>query len=123
MSSRALWGLSIPSALLAWAGIVYFTGTLPPSPLAYALILPLLGLAVTMTLAPGVWLLARGLRLRGTGKRPALALRAATWLGLWSAICVGFQLHGVFSWVPALTLIVVLVLLETFLLQGSKHRR
>jgi hypothetical protein len=91
--------------------------------MAYLVFLPLLILAVTMTAAPGVWVLARVLRLPGTGERPGLALRAAAWVGLWVAISVGLQLNGYFNWVPVLTLAVVLGLVEAFLLQTGRQRR
>ncbi|OIO96487.1 MAG: hypothetical protein AUK03_03915 [Anaerolineae bacterium CG2_30_64_16] len=117
-----LWALCVPLALVAWVGIVYFTGAVPPNPFTQAVFLPLLWLAVMMTTAPLVWLIARRFRLAGTGERPALALRAGLWIGLWSAVCAGLQLWGVFNRVVALTLGVILVLLELFLQQMARQR-
>jgi hypothetical protein len=99
------------------------TGALPPSGLGLALSLPLLLLAVAMTGTPLIWVVARRLRLPGTGEQPALALRAGAWLGLWAAACVGLQVARLLSWTIALTLAMVLVLLESFLLQKGKASR
>jgi hypothetical protein len=123
LSARALWILSIPLALLAWGAIIVFTGVMPPSPMARVILLPVLALAVTMTLAPVVWMLARGLRLPGMGERPAMALRSASWLGVWAATCAGLQMWRVFNWGLALAMAAILTLLESFLLQVNRQRQ
>jgi hypothetical protein len=121
MSARGLWALSLPLAVFGWLGVVFGSGALPPSVLGLIVLLPLIALAVSATAAPFVWLAARRLRARGIGERPALALRASGWLGLWAAACVWLRIVGLFSWVIAATLAVVLVLLESFLLQNTKR--
>jgi len=122
MSSRALWALSLPLAVLGWVGILFFTGAVPPAPLALVALVPLLTLAMMMTAAPLVWVIARRLRVPGLGEHPALALRVALWIGLGIAICVILRLVHSFSWAIALTLAVILGLLETFLQQLSRQR-
>ncbi|PKO20789.1 MAG: hypothetical protein CVU38_18250 [Chloroflexi bacterium HGW-Chloroflexi-1] len=117
-----LWVLCLPLAPVAWVGIVYFTGAVPPNQFTQVLFLTLLCFAVTMTTAPLVWLIARRLRISGTGDRPALALRAGFWIGLWSAVCVGLRLWGALNRVFVLTLGVILVLVEAFLQQVARQR-
>jgi hypothetical protein len=117
MSGRALWAVSLPLAALGWTGVVIVTWAVPPSPLAYAAVLPLLALAVAMTLAPLLWTVASRRRWAGAGERPALALRVGAWAGLWVAACAGLRLAGVFNWVIALALAVILTLVEAFLVQ------
>jgi len=116
-----LWAISLPAAVLGWAGVVILTWAVPPTPLAYAAVLPLLALAVTMTLAPPVWTVASRYHWAGVGERPALALRVATWVGLWVAACVGLRLAGVLDGVIALALVVVLSLIERFLRQVARR--
>ncbi len=123
MSARGLAVITVPLAMLGWGAVALFTAAVPPSLPAYAVLLPLAGLTVTMTAAVPVWLLAHAFRLRGTGDRPALALRASAWIGLWVVICIALQLAGLPVWGAALALAVVLALLETFLLQGRKAGR
>ncbi len=118
MSARVLAAITVPLALLSWGAVALFTAAVPPSLPAYAVLLPLGGLAVTMTAALPVWLLAHAFHMPGTGDRPALAFRVAAWIGLWAVICVVLQLAGLPVWGAALALAVVLGLLETFLLQG-----
>ncbi len=121
MSSRALWGLSVPLALLGWAGVLVFTYALSPwAPLAPVGLLPLLALAVTMTAAPITWLVARRFHVPAMGERPAVALRVSAWIGLWVAVCVGLRLYQSFSWAVVITIGVVLALLETFLQQTAR---
>ena len=117
MSSRALWALSIPLALVGWIGLFYFTGGVQPTGLALLGFVPLFLLALTMTLAPWVWAVAHRLGVPGLGERPALALRASFWVGLWSAMAVSLRLLQAFNWVIVITVAVVLVLLEGFLQQ------
>ncbi|MBM4459787.1 MAG: hypothetical protein FJ011_18830 [Chloroflexi bacterium] len=121
MSVRGFWALSLSLAVCGWLGVVFVSGVLPPSVLGLIVLLPLIALAVSGTAAPFVWLAVRRLRARGIGERPALALRASGWLGLWVAACVWLRIAGLFSWVIAATLAVVLVLLESFLLQNTKR--
>ena len=99
MSPRGLWALSIPLALIGWAGVILFTYAVAPSMLALAGFLLLLGLASALTAAPLVWLVASGLHMPGTGERPALALRAGAWVGVWAATAAGLAYFGFFSWV------------------------
>jgi hypothetical protein len=122
MSGRALWALSLPLALLAWVGILFFTGALPPTSTTEGAFLFLLALAMTMTSAPFVWLVARRLHISGAGERPALALRVGFWIGLWTAGCVGLRFAGFFNWAIALTFAAILGLLETFLQQVARQR-
>jgi hypothetical protein len=117
VSARIFWLVSSLSALVAWAGIFYLTGAFPPTPPAELVFLALVAVAVAMTSAPLVWVLARRLKVAGTGERPALALRVGAWIGLWAAICVGLRLVGSLNAVIALTLAVILALLEAFLRQ------
>ncbi len=120
MSARVLAAITVPLALLSWGVVALFTAAVPPSLPAYAVLLPLAGLAVTMTAAVPVWLLAHAFHVPGTGERPAFALRAAAWIGVWAIICLALQLAGLPVWGAALALAVVLGLLETFLLQGRR---
>lgn len=121
MTGRALWAISLPTAVLGWAGLVIVTWAVPPAPLAYAVVLPLLALAVTMTLAPLLWTVAGRYHWAGVGERPVLALRVAAWVGLWVAACVGLRLAGVLDGVIALALVVVLSLVEMFLRQVARR--
>ena len=121
MSSRALWALSIPLALIGWIGLFFFTGAIPPVDLALVGFLPLLALTLTVTAAPWVWLVARRLNVRGIGKHPGLALRASLWVGIWSALTLGLRITRSFNWVTVITVAVVLVLLEGFLLQWHRE--
>ncbi len=118
-----LWAITVMFALLAWLGLALFTAAVPPSPVAWTIVLPLGGCAVAMSLALPIWLIARALRVPGTGERRRLALRAAAWVGLWAMVCGALQLAGVLVWGAAVGLAVVLALLETSLLQGRRARR
>lgn len=120
MSSRVLWVLSVPLALLGWAGVVLLTGALPVSPVSLIMTLPVLTLALVMTAAPLVWVVARRLGLPAVGERPAVALRVSTWLGLWVTICIGLRMMNAFSWLVAITLAVVFGLVEAFLQQWTR---
>ena len=118
-----LWAISIPLALLGWAGLVFATGALPPSQTGALIVVPvLLALAMTMTAAPLVWLAARRFAPTGAGSSPAIALRIAGWIGLWGAVVVGLRLADAFDWVVVLTLAAVLGLVETFLQQVERTR-
>ncbi len=121
MSSRALWLLSLPLAMLGWAGVIVLTAALPFSPAALAAVLPMLTLALTMTLAPVVWVVGRHLRLPGAGARPASALRIAFWFGLWAALCIGMRMLGMLNGLIALTLAVIFGLGETFVQQWMRR--
>lgn len=120
MSSRGLWLLSVPLALLGWAGVILLTGALPVSPVSLAVTLPVLALALAMTAAPWVWAVAHRLGLPALGERPGVALRASTWLGLWVTTCIGLRMMNAFSWLVAITLAVVFGLVEAFLQQWSR---
>lgn len=120
MSSRELWVLSVPLALLGWVGLVVVTALLPFSAVAALIALPTLLLAITLTAAPIVWLVAQRLKLPGLGERPVVALRVAFWLGLWAAIAAGLRLFDAFSWLVAVTLAVIFGLIEGFLQQQSR---
>lgn len=120
MSARGLWLVSVPSALLGWAGVVFLTAALPVSQTAMLVVAPMLVLALTMTAAPWVWVIARRLRLPTVGERPAVALRIAMWLGLWITLCLGLRIMHAFSWLVAMTVIVVFGLLEAFLQQSAR---
>ncbi len=119
MSPRVLSIMALPLAVLGWAAVLLFTAAAPPSLAAYVIVLPLTALAVTMTVAVPLWLVARALHVPGTGQRPALALRAAAWVGLWSALVVALRLASFPVLGPAAGLAVVLGLFETFLLQAN----
>ncbi len=124
MSSRMLWAISLPLALLGWAGLVFVTGAMLPSSTAALIVVPvLLALALTMTAAPLVWLVARRFAPTGVGGSPAVALRIAGWIGLWGAAVVGLRLARAFDWVVLLTLAAVLGLAETFLQQVERTRK
>lgn len=123
MRTRVLWSITVLFALLAWLGLALFTAAVPPSPLAWAIALPLGGIAVAMSLALPVWLVARALRVPGTGERRLLALRAAAWAGVWAMVCGALQLAGVLVWGAAVGLAAVLALLETYLLQTRRAGR
>lgn len=120
MSSRVLWVVSVPLALLGWAGVIILTGALPVSPVSLSVTLPVLALALVMTAAPWVWVVARRLGLPAIGERPSVALRVSTWLGLWITICIGLRMINAFSWLVAITLAVVFGLVEAFLQQWSR---
>jgi hypothetical protein len=117
MSGRTLWALSIPVALVGWAGLFFFTGGIRPTNLALLGFLPLLAITMTMTLAPWVWMVARRLNVRGVGELPSLALRSSLWVGIWTSLAVGSRMARMFNWVVAITVAVVFVLLEGFLQQ------
>ena len=121
MSPRGLWALSVSLALLGWAGLGMITALLPFSVAASILALPALLLAITMTAAPLIWTVAHRLGMPGPGERPTVALRVAFWLGLWVAISAGLRLFGAFSWLIAITVAVILGLVETFLQQWARH--
>ncbi|MCX7671569.1 MAG: hypothetical protein N2439_16055 [Anaerolineae bacterium] len=121
MSARALWLLSLPLAVFGWAGVIVLTAALPFSPAALAAVLPMLTLALTMTIAPIVWVVGHRLRLPGAGERPASALRLAFWFGLWAALCIGLRLLGVLNGLIAITLAVVFGLGETFVQQWLRR--
>lgn len=123
MSARTLWTISILFALLGWAAVLALTAMVPPSWEASVALMPLLAVAVTMTLAPLVWLAGRWLRLPGVGQRPALALRSAAWIGLWTGICVLLQFNRLFSWLLGATLAVVMALFEGYLRQTGHQKR
>lgn len=120
MSSRGLWLLSVPLALLGWAGVVFLTAALPVSQTAVLAVAPVLALALTMTAAPWVWLVGRRLRLPTVGERPVVALRVAMWFGLWIALCFGLRMMNAFSWLVAMTVGVAFGLLEAFLQQSAR---
>jgi len=120
MSSRVLWILSVPLALLGWAGVIILTGALPVSPVSLSVTLPVLALALVMTAAPWVWVVARRLGLPAMGEHPGVALRVSTWLGLWVTICIGLRMLNAFSWLVAITLAVVFGLGEAFLQQWTR---
>ncbi len=122
MSPRLLWALCLPLSLAGWGGLVYYTAQIPPSESAIVLLLPMLWLAVSSTVAPPIWMIASRLRLPGTGQRPALALRMGVWVGLWAAACVALQFSGIFSWATGVALAVVAGLLESFLIQWGRER-
>lgn len=122
MSPHALWATTLPLALFSWAGVVLFSAAVPPSLPAVIVLLLLCALAVTMTAALPIWLLAHALGIRGTGQRPVLALRAAGWVGLWAVICLALQLAGFLIWGAAIGLAVVLAMFEAFLLQPERTR-
>ncbi len=121
MSSRALWMMSVPLALLGWAAIVFLTAVLPVSTATLAVVLPMVTLAATMTAAPLVWSISRHFRLPALGERPVVALRTALWFGLWITICVGLRVAGSFSWLVAITLAVIFGLVEAFLQQWARR--
>ncbi|MGC8782505.1 MAG: hypothetical protein ACP5UQ_16715 [Anaerolineae bacterium] len=121
MSSRALWASSVALALFGWAGVIVLTAVLPFSPAALAAVLPTLTLALTMTAAPIVWVVAHRLHLPGAGERPGRALRIAFWFGLWGAICIGLRLLGLLNGLVAITLAVVFGLGETFVQQRTRR--
>jgi hypothetical protein len=124
MSPRALWAISLPLALLSWVGLLFATGALNPAFMAAVVVVALLlGLAVTGTTAPVVWVVARQLHLPAAGESPAVALRIAAWIGLWIAAVVALRLARGFDWVIVLTLAAVLGLAETFLQQIERARR
>jgi hypothetical protein len=121
MSSRALWALSVPLALVGWAALIALTGVLSVSAVALAVVLPVLALAVTMTAAPVIWMVASRLGMPGAGERPVVALRIAFWFGLWATICIGLRLIGEFTGLIAITLAVIFGLTETFLQQWARR--
>ncbi len=121
MSARTLWLLSVPLALVGWAGVVFLTAALPFSPTALIPVLPTLALAVTMSAAPWVWVIARRVGTPIVGERPAVALRVAMWIGLWAALCVGLRLMAAFSWWVAVTVGVIFGLIESFLQQSARR--
>jgi hypothetical protein len=121
MSGRGLWLLSAPLALLGWAGVVFLTAALPVSATAMIVIAPALALALTATVAPWVWIIARRLRLPAIGRRPVAAFRVAAWFGLWVTLCVGLRILHAFSWLAAMTLLVVFGLLEAFFQQSARN--
>jgi hypothetical protein len=124
MSSRALWAISLPLALLSWVGLLFATGALNPAFMAAVVgVALLLSLAVTGTTAPVIWIVARQLHLPAVGENPAVALRIAAWLGLWLGVIVALRLARLFDWVIVLTLAAVLGLAETFLQQLTRTRR
>ncbi|MCX6032384.1 MAG: hypothetical protein NT169_24220 [Chloroflexi bacterium] len=121
MSSKMLWAISLPAAIIGWMVLLLTTGAVPPSSaVAWAIAAVLLTLAVTMTAAPLVWVIAHRLRLPGAGTSPAVALRIAAWIGLWAAMVVSLRLARAFDWVVVLTLAAVLGLAETFLQQVER---
>jgi hypothetical protein len=113
--------VSIALAVSGWAGVIVLTAALPFSPAALAAVLPMLILALTMTAAPAVWIVARRLRLPGAGERPGIALRIAFWFGLWAAICIGLRLLGILNGLIAITLAVIFGLGETFVQQWTRR--
>lgn len=115
MSPQGLWKLSLPLAVLGWAGLALVTAFLPPSTLGMALALPLLALALIFTAALLIWGVASRLRLGDVGQRPALALRLGTWIGLWLTAAAGLRLIGQLTAVVALGLAVGFGLVEFFL--------
>ena len=121
MSSRGLWALSVPLALAGWIGLILLTGVLSVSTVALVVVLPVLALALTMTVAPALWVAASRLGMQGMGERPAVALRVAFWFGLWATICIGLRVTNNFSGLIAITLAVIFGLVETFLQQGSRR--
>ena len=70
MSSRGLWALSVPLALAGWIGLILLTGVLSVSTAALVVVLPVLALALTMTVAPAIWVAASRLGWPGMGERP-----------------------------------------------------
>jgi hypothetical protein len=121
MSSRGLWILSVPLALLGWLGLIFLTGVLSVSTATLAVVLPVLALALTMTVAPAIWVAASRLGVAGMGERPIIALRVAFWFGLWATICIGLRVVDAFSGLIAITLAVIFGLAETFLQQWSRR--
>jgi hypothetical protein len=121
MSSRGLWALSVPLALLGWIGLIFLTGVLSVSMATLAVVLPVLALALTMTVAPAIWVAASRLGMPVIGERPAVALRVALWFGLWATICIGLRVTGSFSGLIAITLAVIFGLVETFLQQWARR--
>ena len=68
MSSRGLWALSVPLALAGWIGLILLTGVLSVSTVALVVVLPVLALALTMTVAPAIWVAASRLGYAGHGR-------------------------------------------------------
>jgi hypothetical protein len=120
MSTRRFWLAVLFIAAASWVGLAYYTGGIAPTDLAVVGFLPLLALAVTTSAAPLVWLAARRLRIAQIGEQPGVAVRVAGWIGGWCAICAGLMLFDAFNWVIALTLALVLGLVESFL-QGLRR--
>jgi len=119
MSARGLWVLSVSLALAGWIGLILLTGVLPVSTAALIAVLPALTLALTMTVAPAIWVVASRRGWPGMGERPVIALRVAFWFGLWATICIDLHVTNNFSGLIAITLAVILGLVETFLQQWS----
>jgi hypothetical protein len=118
-----LWAISLPAAVIGWVALLLVTGAMSPSSvIAWVIAAVLLTLAVTMTVAPLVWVIAHRLRLPGAGASPAVALRTAAWIGLWVAVVVSLRLARAFDWVIVLTLAAVLGLAETFLQQMERMK-
>jgi hypothetical protein len=121
MSSRGLWALSVPLALAGWIGLILLTGVLSVSTEALIVVLPVLALALTMTVAPAIWVVASRRGMPVMGERPAVALRVAFWFGLWATICIGLRVTGDLSGLIAITSAVIFGLVETFLQQWARR--
>jgi hypothetical protein len=117
MSARTLWAISVPLAIVGWAGLAVTTAVLPPSLASAALALFLLALAIAFTVAPLAGFLGARLHWGDLDRRPQRAIRLGVWAGLWTAACVALRTVDRLSPIIALALAVILALVEGFLSQ------
>lgn len=114
MSERISLLVALPVGSAAWAGLAYLILTQPPSDLAIAVALPLLGIAAANSAVPVLlWLHRRRQRLR-YAIRTTTVWRQALWVGLFAALCGVLQLARILDPLLIAMLVVALSLLEAF---------
>ena len=114
MSKQTTLALALPLGGVAWGGLIYLVLTQPPTDLAIAVALSLLGLAITGTSTPVILALHRRRRKSRRPVRATVVWRQAMWVGLFVVLCAVLQLARVLDVVLALAVATVLTLLESF---------
>jgi hypothetical protein len=113
--------LSILVALASWGSLAFLIYTAPPTPVTIALALPLAAMATAATVLP-LWLKLGERRVTATSDEglAAAALRQSAWTGLYVAALLFLRIRGILDLALALTLLVLLFLVETFIQQRNR---
>ena len=114
--------LSILVALASWGGLAFLVYAMPPTTVTIALALPLAAIATAATALP-LWL-QLGKRRVTTDSDDGLmvaSLRQSAWTGLYVAVLLLLRIRGALDLALALTLLVILFLVETFIQQRNRQ--
>lgn len=109
-----------PEATMAWAGLIFLGTFVSPGTAGMSVALVFIGLlfvaASAVFLPIGYWLGNTFLTLRAHRRDTGRARREAYLVGLFVALSAAMNMGGFFSWLNALLLTLMLVLVETFAL-------